>query len=600
MKDQRLHDAVDELFGDDTLDTADEPTWCSALRELCAPVEVQGCWLLDPQGAVLSHSSKATPCPRSIASLLLAGASESRKVVVHEEGALRWGAFGVIDAGEASGFLLLGLQNPVHAAAQSNAWSRSVAAGARLALHATTATRQRDEQTQRVKHLLAEQRTLLRDHKRIVETNLNERESAVKEKQALIADLERQVELRTHELAAAKVRAEKASVDKSRFLANMSHEIRTPMTAILGYTDLLLSSPSDPQELARSLQTIRRNGDHLLTLINDILDLSKIESGRLPIEHLPTSIGMTLRDVVELLRVRADAKGINLNLTQVGRIPETILTDPTRFRQIVTNVVGNAIKFTSHGGVDIKVSLDAEAGPGPQLVVRIKDSGIGMAPDQLESIFEPFVQADVSTTRKYGGTGLGLTISRHLARQLGGDLTVSSTSDEGSTFELRVGTGPLSDVALIESLADGSPTGRERSEPAQESYRFEIPILLAEDGPDNQRLITAILTRAGAQVTAVADGRSAVDEAMKALAQGRPFPLILMDMQMPEMDGWAAASELRRRGYTGRIIALTANAMVGDRERCLTAGCDDYATKPIERKTLFATMYRQLGASRGK
>ena len=388
--------------------------------------------------------------------------------------------------------------------------------------------------------------------------------------------------------------AEAATRAKSEFLANMSHEIRTPMTAILGYADILAGSLQHPEHL-EAVNTIRRNGDHLLEIINGILDLSKIEAGKLQLERVTCAPSAILADVVSLMRVRADAKRLALKLEYAGPCPETILTDPTRLRQILINLVGNAIKFTETGEVRIVARLIDHDSPKPRLACEVVDTGVGMTPQQVDGLFQPFQQADGSTSRNFGGTGLGLAISKRLAKMLGGDISVSSEPDTGSTFTVTIDTGPLSGVTMLdrpsEAVATPAPThsnNRLRGSQALLNCR----ILLAEDGPDNQRLIAFLLKKAGAEVSLAENGQVAYDEALAARARDGPFDVILMDMQMPVMDGYEATRRLREADYLGPIVALTAHAMAEDRQQCLDAGCDDYATKPIDRDRLINMMVR--------
>jgi signal transduction histidine kinase/CheY-like chemotaxis protein/HPt (histidine-containing phosphotransfer) domain-containing protein len=384
--------------------------------------------------------------------------------------------------------------------------------------------------------------------------------------------------------------AVEANRAKSEFLANMSHEIRTPMTAIIGYADLLLDPETGPNEQRTHIQTIRRNGEHLLSILNDILDLSKIEAGRMTVEAVACSPSMLIVDVASLMRVRAAEKGLFFEVHYQTPIPETIKSDPTRIRQVLMNLVGNALKFTTSGGVRILARCKTD-GPEPVLEIEIVDTGIGLSTEQAGQLFQPFVQADTSTTRRFGGTGLGLAICRRLAHMLGGDIQVESAVGRGSAFRFTIKTGSLAGVRMFEELSEaGIPeTGPVAADEAP-IQQVECAVLLAEDGADNQVLISKHLSKAGIRVTVVENGRLAVNAALAAAMAGKPFDVILMDMQMPELDGYAATSELRRKGYKGPIVALTAHAMAGDRERCISAGCTDYLTKPIARRKLIDTV----------
>jgi signal transduction histidine kinase/ActR/RegA family two-component response regulator/HPt (histidine-containing phosphotransfer) domain-containing protein len=402
-------------------------------------------------------------------------------------------------------------------------------------------------------------------------------------------ELEERVAARTVELELARERAEAANRAKSAFLANMSHEIRTPMTAILGYSDMLLERQTTAEKRDAYVATIARNGRHLLSIINDILDLSKIEAGKLVLEKIECSPLHLLADTVSVMGARAAEKRLEFEVRVEGPIPEVVVTDPTRVRQILVNLLSNAIKFTERGRVVLRVMArvsrdDDEA----DLIIEVEDSGIGMTPEQIEGIFAPFTQADQTMTRRYGGTGLGLTISHSLTEALGGTISVHSVPDGGSTFRVELPLGPLGDVAMIE--APNPTLWRQPEGTSPNAVRLYGRVLLAEDGADNRRLIAAMLTQAGAQVDCVDNGADAVKRAQEAQAAGRPYHVVLMDMQMPVLDGYSATRQLRQASYDGAIVALTAHATTADRQRCLDAGCDEYASKPVARAELLAVV----------
>ena len=384
--------------------------------------------------------------------------------------------------------------------------------------------------------------------------------------------------------------AEAASQAKSQFLANMSHEIRTPMTAILGYAEILAGEPdsgASGEERSASLEAIRTNGEHLLQIINDILDLSKIEAGKLSLEYARCDVRRFVDELVAAVKPRAQAKGLAFVLDLEEAVPEAVRTDPVRLRQVLINLVGNSIKFTESGQIRLAVRFDPPAaGRGPRLRFDVADTGIGITSEQMARLFHPFTQADSSMTRKYGGTGLGLAISLRLAELLGGGIEAESAPGRGSVFHLRVSTAVESSQAVI---VEGEHPGRDGPSPsavAGDRRRLSCSVLLAEDGADNQRLISLILRKAGAEVAVADDGQAAIDRVLKSREEGRCFDVVLMDMQMPVLDGYEATRKLRRLGHTGPIIALTAHAMASDRQLCLDAGCNDYATKPINKQRL--------------
>ncbi len=410
-------------------------------------------------------------------------------------------------------------------------------------------------------------------------------------------------------LVDAKIKADQANHAKSEFLANMSHEIRTPMTAILGYTEFLLENGDinhAPPERVEALRTLERSGKHLLTIINDVLDLSKIEAGKMELEIIPCSLVELLDDIFGLACERARRNGVELRVESAGLIPEKIETDPTRVRQVLMNLISNAMKFTRAGSVTLRVSqldvepkntdaVGADAGPWT-LAFDVIDTGVGMTEEQAARMFQAFTQADTSTTRQYGGTGLGLTISRKLAMGLGGEVSIVKTAvNEGTQMRATIQVGWITEASRVRVNLSSKDQGRaDQAQPKVANVsslsELSLRILVAEDGLDNQRLIKYILEKAGADVTLVENGQLAYDAAMSSQQEGQPFDVVLMDMQMPVLDGYGAAAQLRRDGYLGPIIALTAHAMAHEREKCLKHGCNDYATKPIDRAVLFATI----------
>jgi PAS domain S-box-containing protein len=387
----------------------------------------------------------------------------------------------------------------------------------------------------------------------------------------------------------ARLAAQAASQAKSDFLANMSHEIRTPMTAIVGFADLLADPAVAAPARAECVGRIRRNADHLLNLLNDMLDVSKIEAGKLTIDPIPCSPVGIVRDVASMMRERASRKGILLETKFEAPLPATVRTDPTRVRQVLVNLVGNAIKFTETGSVRITMRmLDAQT--KPRLAIDVADTGIGITDEQLSRLFEPFMQADASTSRKYGGTGLGLTISRRLAHLLGGEISAKSSYRHGSTFTFTLDVGPL-DGPQADLTEPESPM---RLPPVNAGPPLRARILVAEDGPDNRDLIMFYLARAGATVEVAVNGKVAVEMARAARDGGKPYDLIIMDIHMPELDGFAATRILKSEPHCPPIVALTANTMQGDREKCLEAGCDDFAGKPIDPAGLLTTLRKHL------
>ena len=402
----------------------------------------------------------------------------------------------------------------------------------------------------------------------------------------------RLLELANQFIHQQKEASDAANLAKSEFLANMSHEIRTPLTAILGFAENILDPAISPDERNRAIRTIVRNGEHLLEIINDILDLSKIEAGKVEIELLQFSTAQLLADVISVMRVRADSKSLPLELKLLSEIPETVTSDPTRLRQILINLIGNAIKFTEKGSVSLQVTYVETDPLQPKLRFDVVDTGIGMEPYQVAKLFQPFTQADGSMARRFGGTGLGLTISRRFARMLGGDVVVRSTAGRGSTFSFEIDTGNLDGVRFLNQIDELIAGTDEKPEP--EATELRCRILLAEDGPDNQVLVSSLLRKLGAEVVLADNGQIAVEKALQEVQAGTPFDVILMDMHMPLLDGYKATRHLRMHGYRWPIIALTANAMGGDQQKCLDSGCDDYAVKPINRRKLVQQIDTQV------
>ncbi|XVJ59279.1 MAG: response regulator [Tepidisphaera sp.] len=356
---------------------------------------------------------------------------------------------------------------------------------------------------------------------------------------------------------------------KAAFVANISHEIRTPMTSILGYIDLLAEEGQTEAERRACLATISRAGQHLLSVINDILDFSKIEAGRMTIERVPLSPRTIAEDATRMLEAKAHAKGITLSHLVAAEVPAGVLGDPTRLSQVLVNLIGNAVKFTERGSVTVRSSYAAG-----RLKVEVEDTGVGITPEQMAGLFTAFSQADVSTTRRFGGTGLGLAISKRLAEAMGGTLTARSTPGVGTTFTMEV---PAEPVALPQAAKAASGA----------CSLAGVKVMLAEDSVDNQHLIRYHLTKAGAIVDVVGNGGSAYEHTMSG-----GNDVVLMDIQMPVMDGYETTRKLRASGYVGPIVALTANTSEEDRALAIAAGCDDLASKPLKVPELVALVRR--------
>jgi len=402
---------------------------------------------------------------------------------------------------------------------------------------------------------------------------------------ALEVTQRKEAQAQAHSAKLERLAAEAANSAKSTFLANMSHEIRTPLTAIIGFSESLLDTSQSMPERVESINTVIRSGKHLMQIINDILDLSKVEADKLELEQLEVSPFTLLSDVHSLVSLMAENKGLFFDVEYDFPIPESIITDPVRLKQVIINLCNNAVKFTEKGGVHIRMSFSEN---DKLLSIKVVDTGVGLTQKQIGKLFSPFTQADTSTTRQYGGTGLGLYLSKQLAEKLGGGISVESTPAAGSCFCLTVKVGDISKSKLLSSEPD---IKHDTPQSIIDGVDVKVSgtVLLAEDNVDNQRLVSMYLKKLGAEVVLANNGKEAVEK-----TGTEQFDLILMDMQMPVMNGIDATVRLRDMGYKNPIVALTANAMKEDVDACYNAGCDDFIRKPISQQEFMASIVKYL------
>ena len=401
----------------------------------------------------------------------------------------------------------------------------------------------------------------------------------------LVISKNSELEAKNMELEAAWFEAANATHAKSKFLANMSHEIRTPLTSIIGFAETLAEPNQSQDDLQHAAESIKRSGKHLSQIINDVLDISKIEAGQVELEMIPVSPTAIVAEVANMMEEKIKKKGLKFRSNFYFPLPKVITVDPTRLRQILLNLLGNAAKFTSKGIVCINTYYL----PEKRLIkYEVSDTGIGMTPQSAAKVFEPFSQADKSTTRRFGGTGLGLSISKQLAEKMGGDIVCDSIQGVGSTFTATISVGNVGDPELIYEMNEISAVLKQKSDRPQRR-KYSGRVLLAEDTIENQKLISLHLHRAGINVAIVDNGQEAIDAALH-----NHFDLILMDMQMPVLGGVEATRMLRSKGYFRPIVALTANTSQSDRETCMEAGVNDFLSKPIDFDHFFAVLQKYL------
>lgn len=388
-------------------------------------------------------------------------------------------------------------------------------------------------------------------------------------------------------LIEAEKQANAANLSKTSFLANMSHEIRTPMNAILGFTELMLDKDQTPEDRVECIHTVQRNARQLLKIIDEILDISKVESGRLQIERVEVDVSSLLEDIRSLMRLPALDKELNFSVELKTPVPRKVVSDPTRLRQVLLNLVGNAIKFTHQGFVKVEVEWHRQAEQGPnRLRCTISDSGVGIKPDNATRLFQAFMQEDSATTRNFGGTGLGLALSRQLARAMHGDVSLEmSEPGKGSRFILEIEAEPTVNTDFIE-IIENDFKKKEPSFPKDGEKRLKgMSVLLVEDVHDNQTLMVHFLGMAGAHVDVANNGKEGVQKALSG-----HYDAVLMDIQMPILDGYEATRQLREKGFRVPIIALTAHALNEEREKSLRMGCDGHLSKPISFEELVSNL----------
>jgi len=386
-------------------------------------------------------------------------------------------------------------------------------------------------------------------------------------------------------LKEAKEAAEQANRLKSSFLANMSHEIRTPLGALMGFAELL-KEDLPAEERNKYVDVILRNGKALVQIIGEVLDLSKIEAGHIEIDVRRTQPRSLVKELTDLLQPQAEKKGLTLELEVAGEVPAVIGTDPLRFRQILMNLLGNAIKFTEEGCVRLRIGYEE---PTEKIHCLIEDTGIGISRELAERLFQPFSQGDVSITRSFGGTGLGLSLSRKLAELLGGDVVLERSAPlEGSVFRVSIKDHREIILEAEDKTASDFPGGAQVAPFAKEDLE-DLRILLVDDSPDNQLFVRMLLSAQGANVDVAPNGREGLNKALEG-----DYDVVLMDLQMPVFDGLQATQALRREGFSRPILALTANAMKEEKDRCLKLGFNDYVSKPVDKKILFSAISRSV------